>query len=185
VRQVGPREVAVVLEGGRAVPSGLGLGDPQLHAVQPPGVGARRLLGVGDPVAGGHQVQLPGPDDLLGPEAVPVQHRPVQQPRHGLQPDVGVRADVEAPLAADVARAHHVDEAPGAHRPPRPPGQDAAHAEAADLGAAALDDGDLVRLGRVGRRAGRGVVGGHGPAHPAIPTRSCPGWPGPPAGISP
>jgi hypothetical protein len=75
----------VVLEGGPAVAGRLGLGDPKLDAVQLAAVAAGRLLRVGDPLPGGHEVELPGPDDLLAPEAVAVQHLAGDQPGDRLQ----------------------------------------------------------------------------------------------------
>ena len=60
VVQLGLGKLGVVLEGGGAVPGPFGLGDPQLHAVQLPAVVAGGLLGVGDAVPGGHEVELAG-----------------------------------------------------------------------------------------------------------------------------
>ncbi len=91
-------QLGVVLEGGVAVTGRLRLGHPQLHALERAGVAAGRLLGVGHPPAGGHQVQLAGPDDLLGAEAVAVQGLARGQPGDGLQAGVRVRADGEARL---------------------------------------------------------------------------------------
>jgi hypothetical protein len=50
--------------------------DPELNAVQDGGPLRRGLLRMGDPAAGGHQVELAGADQLLAAEAVPVQHQP-------------------------------------------------------------------------------------------------------------
>ena len=72
----------------------------------------RWLLGVGDAAAGGHEVELAGPDHLLGAEAVVVEHLPGEQPRHRLQADVRVRADVDSLLLGDRRGTHVVDEAP-------------------------------------------------------------------------
>jgi hypothetical protein len=44
---------------------------------------------VGDAPTGGHQVELAGPDELFGAEAVAVQHLALQQPGDRLQADVG------------------------------------------------------------------------------------------------
>ena len=60
VVEVFDREVGVVFECGGSVTGGGGLGDPQLHAVEVSSVAAGAFLGVGDAVAGGHQVQLAG-----------------------------------------------------------------------------------------------------------------------------
>ena len=62
-------QVAVVLEGGGAVAGGLGLRHPELHRVELGGA-PRILLGVGDPVTGGHQIELPGLERLFGAQAV-------------------------------------------------------------------------------------------------------------------
>ena len=85
----------MVLEGGRSVPGRRRLRHPELHAVQRSLVATRRLLGVRDAAPGGHEVELAGPDDLLGAEAVPVQDLAVEQPGDRLEPDVGMRPDVE------------------------------------------------------------------------------------------
>ena len=92
------RELGVVLEAGLAVPGGLGLRDPQLDAVQVAAVAPGPLLAVGHPVTGRHEVELARTDRLLGAEAVAVEDLPGDEPRHGLQPGVGVRADVDAAL---------------------------------------------------------------------------------------
>ena len=55
------------------------------------------LLGVGHPVAGGHEVQLAGPDELLGAQAVEMQELAGQEPRHGLEAHVGMRARCRTP----------------------------------------------------------------------------------------
>ncbi len=65
-----------MLEGGRAVPGRLGLGHPQLNPLQVAAIAARVLLAVRHAVAGGHQVELTGPDDLVGPQAVAMAQLP-------------------------------------------------------------------------------------------------------------
>ena len=59
------RQLRVVLELGGRVTGRIRLGDPQLHAVQVAVGQAGVLLGVRDAVTGTHEIQLPGPDDLL------------------------------------------------------------------------------------------------------------------------
>ena len=86
----------MVLEAGRAVAGALGLGDPQLHAVQLAAVAAGGLLGVGDAVPGRHQVELAGPDELGGAEAVPVQHLAGSSQVTVWRPMCGMGADVQA-----------------------------------------------------------------------------------------
>ena len=66
-------------------------------------VAAGALLGVGDAVAGGHEVELAGRDDLLGAERVAVQRLALEQPGDGLQADVGVRRDAEAVRSSTAA----------------------------------------------------------------------------------
>jgi hypothetical protein len=63
-------------------------------------------------MAGGHQVQLAGPDRLFGTEAVAMEQFAFDQPGDGLQPDVWMRSDVDAVLLVDRRRAHVIDEAP-------------------------------------------------------------------------
>ena len=169
------RQLGMVLERGRPVAGLLRLGHPELDALGAPGRRAgRRLLGVGDAAAGGHEVELAGADELLGTEAVAVQHLAVEQPRHRLQGGVRVRADVEpraAPVTATAGprRRHVVGEAPGPDRPVAPAGEGPEHAGVADGRLAAGHDLDrrLLRPGGGGRPVGRDVVGAHGPAHDA------------------
>ncbi len=91
-----PRQLGVMLEGRRAVAGRGRLGHPELDGVDLLGPG-RVLLGVGDPVARGHEVQLPRPDELLGAQAVQVEQLAGHQPRHGLQAQVGMGPDAERP----------------------------------------------------------------------------------------
>ena len=91
--EAGDRQLGVVLERGRAVAGALRLRHPQLDAVLARRLAAGRLLGVGDAVAGGHEVELAGPDRLLAAQAVPVQQRALHQPRDGVQAGVGVGSD--------------------------------------------------------------------------------------------
>ena len=98
-----PRQLGVVLEGRLAVAGGLGLGHPELDAVELAPVAVGGLLGVGDAVPGGHEVELAGPDDLIGTEAVAVQDLAGDQPGDGLEAGVGVGADADAVVGVDVA----------------------------------------------------------------------------------
>ena len=114
-RELDSRKFAVVLESRRAVAGGVGLRDPELHAVQlapdrrsPP----RRA----DAVAGGHQVELAGLDDLVRAQAGAVPELSRQQPRHRLQAGVGMGPDAGTGRAGDGGGAHVVDEAPRPHR---------------------------------------------------------------------
>ena len=66
-----------------------------------------------DAVAGGHQVELPGTDRLLAAEGVAMQQLAVQQPGHGRQPDVRMRADAGLAGGVHVRRTEVIGEAPG------------------------------------------------------------------------
>ena len=90
-------------------------------------VDGRRPLRVGDPVTGGHHVELTGPDRLHVAEAVPVQDLAVQQPGHRLQPGVRVRRHLHAGPLRHIVRAEMVDEAPRANHPARPLRQQPPH----------------------------------------------------------
>ena len=158
------REVGMVLERRRPVARGVGLSDPQLHAVQHTSIPAGRLLGVRDTVAGGHQVQLAGPDHLLRTEAVAVEDLTVEQPRHRLQPDVGMRSDVDAVLLGDQRRSHVIEEAPRADTSPRPSRQRPAHLQLADQCLVAGHELDArMVLGRRGPRSSGASTGVTGP----------------------
>ena len=144
------------------------LGDPELHGVDLLGPG-RVLLGVRHPVAGGHEVQLAGPDQLLGAKAVEVQQLPFQQPGHGLEAQVGMGPDAEGDARLRCDRAGMVEEAPGPDGAARPLGQHTAHRQRAHLGQPGrgeLDDGPC----NLGRRPGhwRCVVRGHRSTHTAF-----------------
>ena len=138
-----------MLERGCTVAGGLGLGDPELGAENEIAIGVHLLLGVDDPRARGHQVQLAGTDDLLIAEAVSVHELTRDQPCHRLEPDVGVRTDGEA-LTVCGERADVVEETPGADRAPGAPGQQASDRDTGELGAPCGDqfgDGPYPVLG--------------------------------------
>jgi hypothetical protein len=163
--ELGPRQLGVVLERGVGVTSRLGLGHPELHAVQDAAVATRVLLGVHDAPAGGHQVELAGADHLLRAEAVVVEHLPGEQPGHRLETDVRMWADVDALFLRDARGAHVIDEAPGADAAAGSARQRPAHDERADDRLVALGDLD-ARRSRVGTGGlGGGVVGRHRTAH--------------------
>ena len=134
VREFDEWQVDVMLERGCTVAGGLGLGDPELGAENEIAIGVHLLLGVDDPRAHGHQVQLAGTDDLLIAEAVSVHELTRDQPCHRLEPDVGVRTDGEA-LTVCGERADVVEETPGADRAPGTPGQQASDRDTGELGA--------------------------------------------------
>jgi hypothetical protein len=133
----------------------LGERGPELDAFQGAAVVAGGLLGMGGRAAAGHQVQLPGLDDLLGAEAVAVQHLAVGQPGDGLQPDVRVRPDVEPAVLGDVSRDDVVGVTPGAHRAAAFAGERTPDADLPSLFVAAV--GDLAKA--AARRAGVAAVG--------------------------
>lgn len=84
------------------------------------GTGEVGLLGMGDPAAGGHQVELARADRLLRPEAVTVEQVPVQQPGDGLESDVRMGANGTQP---GLGGAEVISEAPGPDGAPCPSGQ--------------------------------------------------------------
>src|SRR5690606_23597775 len=108
------RQVGVVLESRGAVARALRLGNPQLDRMELAGEAGRALLGVGNAIARGHEVELAGPDRLLGAKAVTVEDLPREEPGHGLEADVRMGPDAEPRPAIDDLRAHVVREAPGA-----------------------------------------------------------------------
>ena len=91
----------VVFERRRALPSGLRLSHPQLDALHLTPVVPGVFLGVGNAGAGGHEVQLAGPDHLLGTQAVVVLDLSGHQPGHRLQADVGMGADGHTGVVGD------------------------------------------------------------------------------------
>jgi len=125
----------MVLERGRPVSGGLGLGDPELDAVA--AIARLARLRVGDAPSRGHQVELARPDELLAAEAVRVEHLPREQPGDGLEADVGVGADLHGVGQLLVDRTEVVDEAPCADRPSLPPRQRPPHRQPPDLRAPA------------------------------------------------
>lgn len=137
-------QVGVVGEVGRAVALLGRQGDPQLGGVQVL-AGLRGVFGVGDAVAGGHQVDLAGADQLFVAQAVAVQDFAGHRPGEGLQADVRAGADMQAGVRGEVDRADVVEEAPGADHAPVAGGQGAADVQAgAEFGFAggdALDGG--------------------------------------------
>ena len=127
--------------------AGVGQRDPELNAVQGRVVLGRRLLGVRDASPGRHQVELTRPDQLLGAQAVPVQHVPCQQPGDRLEADVRMRRHVHPGHAVDVHRAVVIDEAPGADAAAQPEGQHATHRHRTDAGIARLGQFKVIYFG--------------------------------------
>ena len=123
----------MVSEVGSAVSGGVGLGDPQLHEELIPTGGGGDLFGVGDAVTGGHEVELAGAQHLLRTEAVAVDDLSADHPRHRVQADVGVRADLHR-RRLDIDRSGEVDETPGADGATAGPGEEPSHRYTADIG---------------------------------------------------
>lgn len=164
--QVDGGEMRVVLEGRVRMSGALGLGHPKLDAVQLTPVPTSGLLGVRHALTGSHQVELPRPDDLLGPEAVTMQHLTGDEPGDGLEPDVRVRANVDTSLLGDRRRTHVVREAPRADRAMGPPRQGPPNLQRTHLGLAAVEHLEHPRLYPTPGRSDRGGVSpGHRPAH--------------------
>jgi hypothetical protein len=100
-------------EGGRVVLVVVGQGHPRLDAEQ-----AVRALadvgggpfGVGDAVAGGHQVDRAWRDEHVVAEAVAVLHAATEQVADGRQADVRMRPDVDALCGYKFGGAHLVEE---------------------------------------------------------------------------
>ncbi len=158
-------QLGVVFESGRPVPGGLGLRHPELDALEFALEASGVLLGVGHAVASRHEIELPGPHDLLRAQAVAVEHLARDEPGHGLEAQVRVRTDVDAALLGDGDRTHVVGEAPGPDGAPGPLGQHPADGQVAHRGTATRLEHDLA-LGRPGHLGCRShVVGADRSAH--------------------
>ena len=165
VLELEARQLGMMLERRRTV-AGLGrLGHPELDGVHLFGPG-RILLGVGHPVACGHEVQLAGPDELLGTQAVEMQEFAGHEPRHGLEAHVGMRADAEGHARFDRDGARMIDEAPRPDGAARSLRQHPADWQRPDLGEAPRGDLDQRAVGP-GGSLGNGcrVVGGDWSTH--------------------
>src|SRR5699024_11221245 len=73
----------------------------------------RGHLGVADPAAGGHQVDLAGSDHRVVVPGVVVGDVAREQPAHRLETGVRMRRHIHAPGGRDVVGAEVVDKAPG------------------------------------------------------------------------
>ena len=147
-------QLGVVLEARRTVAVRFGQRNPQLGGVDVRGRLA--FLGMGDAVAGRHQVDLAGADDLGVAQAIAVQHFAADHPGEGLQADVRMRADLHA-RRRGVGRTGVVEKAPGADLAQGALGNGALDGNAAHIGGAG---GQVLGLG-VELGLGRGRVG-HG-----------------------
>ena len=111
------RQVGMMVEGRGDVALLVGQRDPQLRGVGVALVG-QRLLGVGDAMTGGHQVDLAGADHLDVAQAVAVQRLALDHPGKGLQADVRVRAHGQSAARFEFGGTGMVEEAPGTDHPP-------------------------------------------------------------------
>ena len=96
------------------------------------------------PVSGRHQIELAGGQQLLGPEAVPVQLGALDEPGHRLESHVRVRTHAHASIGGHRGRTHVVGEAPCADHPTRSTRQRSTHGQLADTCFVAR--GDLHRI---------------------------------------
>ena len=172
-----PGAVAVLLRqaGGGVVVEGRigflvrpGQGHPGLHAVGQAAGGAfgrRGALGVGDAAAGGHPVDVAGPDHLVGAQGVAVADRPVPEEGHRGQADVRMRTHVQATAGLEYHWPHVVDEHERADAARLQGGDGAADPEAVaqvmlawrdDRGHGVLRGGSRREARRSARRVGSG-----------------------------
>ena len=93
-------------------------GDPELHAAQAAAVFCRRPLRVGDGGTRGHHVDAAGAKQRFVSEAVVMNELAVEEPRHGLQPRVRMRANVHGRRIRELQRAETVEKTPGANEAP-------------------------------------------------------------------
>src|SRR3954447_14948295 len=131
-----------MLERGRASPRLLRLRDPQLNAVQVAAVVVGRLFGMRNPLSRGHEVELAGPDRLLGAERVPMQELTGDKPGDRVQTDVRMRTDLNRMELVDPSRAHVVGKAPCPDRPPATARQHPSYRQVADGRRPAIEDLD-------------------------------------------
>src|SRR5262249_19553722 len=111
------RKVLVVVEARVTVPRAVRQRDPQLQPVQRRRELAWRLLGEGDALARGHQVELTLPGGPLAAQTIPVQGLPVEQPGHRLEPGVGWWRPPHPRQRDDRVWSEPVEEAPRTDHP--------------------------------------------------------------------
>jgi hypothetical protein len=93
-------------------------GDPELHAAQAAAVLGRGPLRVGNGGARGHDIDAAWSKQRFVSEAVVMNELAVEEPRHGLQPHVRMRANVHGRRIRERQRAETVEKAPGANEAP-------------------------------------------------------------------
>lgn len=130
--------------------------DPELHRVQLTPCEAGVLLGVGDAIPGRHEIQLPGPDELLRTETVTVEQPTGHDPGDRLQSHVRMRPDADRADLTHGNGADVVGEAPGPDRAPRSVRQHAAHRKGTDP----RHPSRFEFHHRTGRRGRHGLCGG-------------------------
>ena len=96
-------------------------------------------LGMRDAAPGGHPVHLARTDGGEGAEAVAVLDFAVEQIGDGREPDMRMRAHVDAHAGLEFGRAHVIDEDEGADHAPLRRRQRAPHFEGAEIGRARHD----------------------------------------------
>ena len=79
-----------MLESRLAMTLGIGQSNPELGEMDAARRIADRVLAVHDAATGGHQIHLPGANDLFYAQAVAMQNFALHHPAKGLQPDVRV-----------------------------------------------------------------------------------------------
>lgn len=145
----------VVVEAAGAVAVGVGQDGPQLHAVEDGGVGGGDL-GVADPGAGRHQVDLAGDDCGVVIAGIVVFDIALEQPGDGLQARVGVRGHVHAAGDGDVVGAVVVHEAPGADETALALGEGAVDRHGSGSAQGYFPGGDDLDLRAIGAVGGGG-----------------------------
>ena len=102
-----------VLKQRRHVTGAIRQGDPELRAVQAAAVLGRGPLRVGNGGTRGHHVDAAGSEQRFVTEAVVMNELAVEEPRHGLQPHVRMRANIHGRWIRERQRTETVEKAPG------------------------------------------------------------------------
>ena len=105
-------------------------GDPQLCCVHSQGLGFFRMSNA---VAGRHEVDLSGANELLAAQAVAMQHFTFDHPGKSLQPNVRVRPDLHAWRGRN-GRAGMIEKAPSPYLAQRGLRNGAVDRDATDIG---------------------------------------------------
>src|SRR6056297_2324897 len=136
--------------------------DTEELALTAPG-GIARALRMGHTAPRHHPVDRAGMDHLIGAETVAMLKVAVKQVGHRTQPDMRMRAYIDALPGQKLRRAHLVEKAPRPHHLPSQRRQCPAHLEPADIAGARHDH----RLYRIGACIGANRLSGRVPAHRA------------------